>query len=98
MPNNIDWYQVLWISTLVFFNLFSLTGLILTLYGFFILASLYKKIHQTLASFNEKMNVLEESFTDWSWIAAPAASVISGLFYNRGEKKGVIKKILSILK
>jgi hypothetical protein len=97
MFTSIDWYQVLWVSTLLFFNMFCLIGIFAGVWAIVVLSNINKATKLTYQSLNNKLAVMEESFSDWSWLAAPASAIVGGLFFGRNKKNknsGLIKSII----
>jgi hypothetical protein len=86
------WIEWLKISSLILFNVFCFVGTILSLYLFFVVAKISRKINYTVSSFQEKIDNVETSISDWSWLAGPSAAILGGMLIG-GKKKNWLKKL-----
>jgi hypothetical protein len=65
-----NWKEPLYISALIFFNVFCITGTIISVYIAYVFAKFYISFAKGMDSLGQRLQAVEESLTDWSWLGA----------------------------
>lgn len=85
-----DWKEILYLSALVWFNAFCIMGTVVSIYLIYVLAKVNHHSRQTFLKAQEKMDFMEENFSDWGKFVIPAIGLLS-TFKGLNRKKNNFK-------